>query len=346
MTHSGTKLPPPQVDAWGQRALAPQLPPPHTGEDAGHLLTDVGKSGRRTPLPQTKSVLNDRPAFGERSRAGVGRRLIHVPTLIAISLTAWALTIVLHEIVGHAGSALLLGIPVKAVSTTTAFIDSAQVQSATEYRLINAAGVLVNLVTGAAALLILRFRRSASRSWRCFLWLFATMSLVIAVMNLVTAALLGGGDWAEITETLEPRALYVALVVGAGILVAIAGYRISLRAWMPDLADHDRTAQLQLTLIPVVVLTIFQSLSLVASPFATAPPESNHLIASVFAYVHFGLWALLVNLVRAPRSSEPAESIRLQPSRPWLMVGLAVFLLFVLVLGPGLGPLADDPRLN
>lgn len=330
----------------GPKALAPLVQPPDAGEDARHLLEDVGKSGRRTPLPQTKSALNDRLAFGERSRAAVGRRLIHVPTLVAISLTAWALTNVLHEIVGHAGSALLLGIPVKAVSTTTAFIDSDQIQSATEVQLMSAAGALVNLVTGSAALLILRFRRHASRSLRCFLWLFATMSLVVVVMNLVTAVLLGGGDWTEVTEALEPRAPYVALVVGAGILVAVAGYRISLRAWMPELTDGDRTAQLQLTVIPVLVLTIFQSLSLVASPFATAPAEFNHLLSSVFAYVHFAVWALLVNVVRAPRSSESAESIRLRRSRPWLMVGLAVFLLYLLVLGPGLGSFADDPRLN
>lgn len=48
---------------------------------------------------------------------------IDPPTLISVSILAWALLDILHEIVGHAGAAVLLGLPVKAVSTTTAYID-------------------------------------------------------------------------------------------------------------------------------------------------------------------------------------------------------------------------------
>ena len=274
-----------------------------------------------------------------------GRRpLIDIPTLVAISVAAWALTNVLHEIVGHAGSALLLGMTVEAVSTTTSFIESDQIRSLADVRIIHAAGTIVNVLTGALALGVLRSRRAKSKSVRCFLWLFATMSFVIAAMNLVTAPLLGGGDWTEVTTELEPRALYVAAIVCAGVLVAVAGYVMSLRAWMPEL--NDRRLRLKITLIPIVTLVVFQSLSLVGSPFATAPVEDNHLIASVFAYVHFGVWAIVVNRVRRPRSSEPVESIRLERSAAWLMGGVVVFLFFVLVLGPGIGPLGNDPRLQ
>ena len=48
---------------------------------------------------------------------------IDLPTLAAISSLAWILVNVSHEIIGHAGSAFLLGIPVRAVSTTTASIQ-------------------------------------------------------------------------------------------------------------------------------------------------------------------------------------------------------------------------------
>ena len=40
---------------------------------------------------------------------------IDILTLIAISIIAWSLANFLHEVVGHAGSAALLGIPVRAV---------------------------------------------------------------------------------------------------------------------------------------------------------------------------------------------------------------------------------------
>jgi hypothetical protein len=60
----------------------------------------------------------------------------------------------------------------------------------------------------------------------------------------------------------------------------------------------------------------------------------------------FGLWLAVVNLVQRPRSTAPVESIRLTRTKTWLAVGLVVFLIFVAVLGPGLGPLEDDPRLT
>ncbi len=284
------------------------------------------------------------PSAHNASASAEKRPLIDIPTLIAISMTAWALANVFHEVVGHAGSALALGIAVEAVSTTTVFFEPTQNVSLADYRILHAAATVVNVLTGALALAALHFRMTKSKSIRCFLWLFATMSLIIAAMNLVTAPLLGGGDWTEVTTGLEPRALYVAAIVCVGVVLTVVAYVISLRAWMPEV--EDRTLRLKITLIPIATLAIFQSLSLVGSPFATAPVEDNHLIASVFAYVHFGIWAIVVNRLRRPRSSEPLESIRLERSTAWLMTGAVVFLLFVLVLGPGLGPLGDDPRLR
>jgi hypothetical protein len=52
-----------------------------------------------------------------------------------------------------------------------------------------------------------------------------------------------------------------------------------------------------------------------------------------------------VNLVPVPRSTAPVDSIRLARSPGWLIVGLAVAVVYIGVLGPGLGPLDADPRL-
>jgi O-antigen/teichoic acid export membrane protein len=70
------------------------------------------------------------------------------------------------------------------------------------------------------------------------------------------------------------------------------------------------------------------------------------LITVVALFLFFGLWLALVNLVQRPRSNAPVESIRMTRSKGWLAVGLIVFVIFVAVLGPGLGPLEDDPRLT
>ncbi len=274
-----------------------------------------------------------------------GKRLeIDIPTLVAISIVAWVFANVLHEIVGHAGSAALLGIPVRAVSTTTAYLEWDQVPSVGAYRTFHAAATLVNLISGALALLVLGLRRQANSAARCFLWLFATFSFIIVAFNLVSAPLIGGGDWTEFTTQLEPRGLWIAVIIGVGVIITVIGYVIPLRIWMPDLKEN-RGAQFKVTVIPVVTLIVVQSLSLIGSPFASLPPASNHLLASMFAYFHFILWAILVNVLPVPRSRSPVESIRLPRSYVSLAFGLAVSLFFVFVLGPGLGPLEEDPRL-
>ena len=72
--------------------------------------------------------------------------------MIAASTVAWAMVDVLHEIVGHAGAAVLLGVPVRAVSTTTIFADWDQIQSIADNQIIHVSATLLNLATGCLAL--------------------------------------------------------------------------------------------------------------------------------------------------------------------------------------------------
>jgi hypothetical protein len=96
---------------------------------------------------------------------------IDVPTLIAVSTVASVLVAVFHEVVGHAGAAVLLGIPVERV--TTIAVDPGPYQLG-DYRIYVAAPTVVHLVTGGLALLALRSRMVLSAASRYFLWLFAT----------------------------------------------------------------------------------------------------------------------------------------------------------------------------
>lgn len=269
---------------------------------------------------------------------------IDIPTLVTISTIAWILVNVSHEIIGHAGSAALLGFQVRAVSTTTAYIEGDRASSIGAVRIGLAAGTLVNLMGGLVALILLSLKRQANSETRYFLWLFSTFSFIIVAMNLVSVSLIGGGDWAEITRQLEPRGLWTAIIIGVGVIITVFGYVMPLRIWMPNMKDNRR-AQLAVTVIPVVTLIVVQSLSLIGSPFARLPSAENHLLACIFAYLHFILWAILVNALPVPRSKNPLESIRLPRSYGWLAFGLALALFFLLVLGPGLGPLEEDPRL-
>jgi hypothetical protein len=181
--------------------------------------------------------------------------MLDIPTLIAIGIVAWALVNMLHEIVGHGGAATLLGIDVNAASTTTVSISWDQIDEVGEYRLIHAAGALVNLLTGVVALIVLRGRNVKSGPWRCFLWLFATFSAIIVALNLVSGPLIGGGDWTEFLEELEPRGVWKACIIATGVVLAVVGYILPLRLFMPKLKGH-RLVQLGLTAIPVLTVVI------------------------------------------------------------------------------------------
>jgi hypothetical protein len=277
------------------------------------------------------------------------RLRIDTLTLIAVSIVAWTLVDTLHEIVGHAGAATLMGWPVRAVSTTTAYVDVnwarlIENRGFGPVRVYVAAGTLVNIISGVLALWALRRHRGTS-AMRCFLWLFATFNAVIVTLNIVSAPLMGFGDWTDFLAGLEPRYAWKAAIIGTGVVLAGAGYALPLRLWMPRLSDRRRV-QLYVTVIPVVTVLLVQTLSLLKSPFASLPPERNHLLASVFAYVHFVLWAILVNACSVPRAPASVATITLQRSRLWLVLGLIALVAFVLVLGPGLGSFAGDPRLR
>ena len=270
---------------------------------------------------------------------------IDTPTLITVSALAWALANVLHEIVGHAGAAVVLGVPVRAVSTTTAYVDWTAIESAAENRIINAAATPVNVVTGALALVALRRLHAHRTATRYFLWLFATVSFAIAVMNMVTVALLGEGDWGEVSEGLDHAGLWTAGIVAAGVVVAVVGYRLSLRWFLPDLRDDARLRH-RVVFVPVATMMVVQTLSVLLSPFGTAPAEVNHLLASMFAFAHLIVWAIPVNRGVGPRSPRPVDDLTLRRSTGWLAAGAAIIIVFIVVLGPGLGPLEDDPRLH
>lgn len=288
-----------------------------------------------TPVGSREGVATAGVGNGDRGIA------MDVPTMLAASAVAWALADVLHEIVGHGGAAVLLGVPVRAVSTTTIFAEGDQIQSIAEVQIIHASATLVNLLTGCLALAALRSPRVTSPAARYFLWVFATISFVLVTLNLLI-----GGDWSVVIEGMEPAGLWRAGVLAAGVILGVLGYVLPLRLWLPDLRQHRRL-QLKVTAVPVLVLLTVQTLSVLGSPFCSVPLDTgtNALITSAALAVFFGLWLALVNLVPVPRSSAPLDSIALARSKVWLAVGLIAAVLFIGVLGPGLGPLEADPRL-
>jgi hypothetical protein len=269
---------------------------------------------------------------------------IDMVSLIAISILAWCSVNIFHEIIGHAGSAVVMGIPVHAVSTTTFYSEWGPMNTVAQSRIVNAAGPVMNLVTGAIALVMLRLSGAKRTSTNYFLWLFSTFSFIIVTINLISAPLIGGGDFSEILRTVDNPNFWKPIIIGIGVILTIIGYILPLRLWIPDLRGNRRTL-LKITLTPVVVAIVVQTMSLIGSPFAKLPPDQNHLLASVFAFLHLILWVILVNILPVPRSRLTPKHLELPRSNVVIIMGLLMGLLFIGLLGPGLGPFEEDPRL-
>ena len=268
---------------------------------------------------------------------------------MAISIIAWILVNICHEIVGHSGFGLLSGLRLKAVNTTTAYFDvnwdhEISQNGFSAYRFFLLGGVLVNFLTGFIAWLLLKFKSSINSQLNLFLWLFASFSLIIIVMNLISVPLIGGGDLVGVIRTFDNQHLAKTIVLMFGIFVMITGYLFLQRSFMPKLNGH-RSIILSLTIIPILTIIIIQSLSILKSPFAYLPPSQNHLLASVFAYFHFILWAIIVNIFPFSNKTNSIENISLEKSIPWIIFSLILVFFFIFILGPGIGSFAGHPNL-
>ena len=275
---------------------------------------------------------------------------VNIPTLIAISALSWILVNITHEFLGHAVFGILSGLKLNAVSTSTAFFNMdwneyINQHGYTTLRLYLLGGVLMNFVTGVIALLILKLYKSLSSQMHLFLWLFSSFSFIIIVMNFITVTFIGGGDLPQIINTFENQESLRTIVLIIGFIIMIAGYMIIQKNFMPEIKGH-RSVLILITLIPVITAIIIQTLSLLKSPFAYLPPSQNHLLASVLAYFHFLLWALIVNIIPLTSKKNSIEKVVVEKSIIWITISLIFIIFYIFILGPGIGSFEGHSSLN
>ena len=275
---------------------------------------------------------------------------VNIPTLIAISALSWILVNITHEFFGHAVFGILSGLKLNAVSTSTAFFnldwnEYINQHGYTTLRLYLLGGVLMNFVTGVIALLILKLYKSLSSQMHLFLWLFSSLSFIIFVTNFITVTFIRGGDLPQIINTFENQESLRTIVLIIGFIIMIAGYMIIQKNFMPEIKGH-RSVLILITLIPVITAIIIQTLSLLKSPFAYLPPSQNHLLASVLAYFHFLLWALIVNIIPLTSKKNSIEKVVVEKSIIWITISLIFIIFYIFILGPGIGSFEGHSSLN
>jgi hypothetical protein len=160
-------------------------------------------------------------------------------TIISMAVIASGIATLLHEGVGHCVIAWLRrDIPTE--------LTSNHLSTLRPDRWVDAGGTLVNLVVGAASLLI--SRRAADRAnIRYFFWILAALNLLPGAGYFLFSGIFGLGDWSELILGLPHQsALRMGMsVFGAGLYAMVVRLlAVFVRPFAPDRPTYNIVGRL------------------------------------------------------------------------------------------------------
>jgi hypothetical protein len=275
--------------------------------------------------------------MAQSAPAAAGRAPIDRLTIAAIAIVAYALANILHEGLGHGGACLIVGCTPKVLSSMHFDGDETGLSRAAT-NLIEAGGTLANLLGAAIAFAWLRKSDTASVHARYFAWLFGTVNLLHATGYLLFSGVANIGDWAAIVKGLEPAwGWHVALAAigGATYWFSVRYALLTMTPFVGGATPERYRRALPLMVIPYITGA---ALYLVAGAFN---PIGFALVAVSAAPAALGgtsglAWGpqyLRGELI--PRS--PATPIPIPRSTAWMVAAAVVGIVFIGVLGPGIG---------
>lgn len=247
-------------------------------------------------------------------------------TVCAISLVAAIIADVLHEAVGHAAVALLMG-------AHTGVLSTVAWSSSFESRLVAAGGTLVNLTAGAVFWFLLRHAAGASPLTRFFLLISVAFNLFDGTGYFFFSGVTNFGDWARVIAETHPYWLWrsclvivgIAAYYGAVLLVGVGFVRgLGISAHDPRLT--------KLTVVPYVSAIALIGVSGLFNPIGIQLVWQSALPATAGAYC--GLLWFRYYIPAGTVPDRPAEGI--PRSFAWISVASILVILFVLVLGRGI----------
>jgi len=255
---------------------------------------------------------------------------LNIPTIISVSLIAFGLESVVHEVLGHAVTAWLTGVSVVLISSTA-------MQTEGGSKLVAASGPIANLLFGVVAYLFLR-RLTVFNSLRLFLWIFAFSNLFLCTGYILYSGLMNFGDAAIVISGFHPVWIFRGLLIACGAL----GYRYSVRLGAGDLLNLIRKGTLQQEDISRILYSSCAAgvlLYLIASFFNPVSPSLilyDGVSEASGVLIGFTLVAQVVmRLSRdyaGPEASRPG-SIRF--SLAWVASASVFTVLFMIFLGRG-----------
>jgi len=254
-------------------------------------------------------------------------------TIAAIAALAWPLADMLHEGGGHGGTALLLGVKWRAL--TSAYFQYDDVAATVrEARLIAAGGALLNVIVGLPMVALSRARLPAR--WRFFVWLFAAYNLLTAFGYLLYSGVGGIGDFHVVIDGV-PHALawrVVEIVAGALLYFVVAPALLwpGLQPFVGAGADRESRAR-TLTLLPYLAGGSTAVLSGALNPLGIKIMLISS-VAAAFGGTSLLAWYFAMRAVKQPAGAPP--SLGIARGTAWLAAAAIALAIFIGVFGRGL----------
>lgn len=274
------------------------------------------------------------------SRANPGDYVIDYLTVIALSMLAYTLAVLLHEHVGHALACVILGGHPSELGAFYVDFPLANM-SDISIRLVALAGPIVSLIAGTIGLFAFDRMPQSSSHLRYWTWLFGTISLMTAAGYLLFSGFTGLGD----LGTSRDGALYLAqpewLWRLASIILGGAGYAfviyLSLRR-MDQLIGGEgtvRVAQAQ-----KLALTSYLAGSLMSVAIGFLNPHGIVIVLISAAASTLGGTSGLAWMMQMldRKKASTISPLQLERNWSWVIAGFVVTMLYAAILGPTVRP--------
>jgi hypothetical protein len=247
-------------------------------------------------------------------------------TICAISLLAAMIADGLHEAVGHATLAVLLGAQ-SGVLSTVAW------SSTFESRLVAAGGTLVNLAAGAIFYLLLRRAKHVSASRRYFLLLCMAFNLFDGTGYFFFSGVTNFGDWAQVIANSHPHWLWRTTLVVVGMAAYYGAVVLLGTTFERDLGIVASDPRLtRLSMLPYLSAVVLVTVSGLFNPIGIRLVFLSALPATAGAYS-----GLLWFRYYIPSTATPARGAEiLSRNYAWISVAAILSLAFIIVLGRGI----------
>ena len=242
-------------------------------------------------------------------------------TIISIAVIASALATLLHEGVGHGLTAWVRGdVPTE--------LTSNHLSSLYPDHLVQAAGTLVNLIVGVAALLISQASGTHANR-RYFLWILAALNLLPGAGYFLFSGIIGFGDWNEVIRDLPYHAAWrVGMTIGGGVLYVlfVRLLAIAIRPFLPDRRTYNVVGRL-----PYYAAGVFSCVAGLLDPLGI-----KLLLISTIPAAFGGSSGLMWADSLVPWTSPATPILEVRRDAIWWIAAAIIGGAYIIVLGPGL----------